>query len=99
MRKAIAAHMVASRRTAAHCSTVIEADFSAGAAARRELKEPMARRGVPLTYLAFVARATVEALGEFPSPQRFESRTTRSSSTTTSTSGSRSRSTTGSSCR
>jgi pyruvate/2-oxoglutarate dehydrogenase complex dihydrolipoamide acyltransferase (E2) component len=66
MRKAIARHMVESRRTAAHCSTVIEADFSAVAAARRELKEPMARRGVPLTYLAFVARATVEALGEFP---------------------------------
>ena len=66
MRKAIARHMVESRRTAAHCSTVIEADFSAVAATRRELKEPMARRGVPLTYLAFVARATVEALGEFP---------------------------------
>jgi len=26
----------------------------------------MKRRGVPLTYLAFVAQATVEALGEFP---------------------------------
>ena len=66
MRKAIARHMVESRRTAAHCSTVIEADFSAVAAARRELKEPMARRGVSLTYLAFVACATVEALAEFP---------------------------------
>ena len=36
-------------------------------AARREaLKETMARRGVRLTYLAFVARATVEALAEHP---------------------------------
>ena len=36
------------------------------AARRAQLKEPMKRRGVPLTYLAFVAEATVEALGEFP---------------------------------
>jgi 2-oxoglutarate dehydrogenase E2 component (dihydrolipoamide succinyltransferase) len=36
-------------------------------AARREaLKETMARRGVRLTYLAFVARATVDALAEYP---------------------------------
>jgi 2-oxoglutarate dehydrogenase E2 component (dihydrolipoamide succinyltransferase) len=36
------------------------------AARRAELKEAMARRGVPLTYLSFVARATVAALAEFP---------------------------------
>ncbi len=66
MRKAIATHMVESRRTAAHCTTVVEADFSAVARERSATKEEFARRGVPLTYLAFVARATVEALGEFP---------------------------------
>ena len=66
MREAIAKHMVASRRSAAHCTTIVEVDFSRVAARRAALKPAMQRRGVPLTYLAFVARATVEALGEFP---------------------------------
>jgi 2-oxoglutarate dehydrogenase dihydrolipoamide succinyltransferase (E2 component) len=66
MRKAIAEHMVTSRRTAAHCTTIVEADLSRVSARRRELKEPMSRRGVPLTYLAFVARATVDALQRYP---------------------------------
>ena len=66
MRKTIAEHMVRSRHTAAHCTTIVEVDFSAVAARRAELKESYARRDVPLTYLAFVARAVVEALEEFP---------------------------------
>jgi 2-oxoglutarate dehydrogenase dihydrolipoamide succinyltransferase (E2 component) len=66
MRKRIAEHMVESRRTAAHCTTIVEVDMSSVAARRRELKEAMARRGVPLTYLAFVARATVDALQHHP---------------------------------
>ena len=66
MRQAIARHMVESRRTAAHCTTIVEADFSRVDARRRELREQMQRRGVNLTYLAFVARATVEALQEHP---------------------------------
>jgi 2-oxoglutarate dehydrogenase dihydrolipoamide succinyltransferase (E2 component) len=66
MRQAIARHMVGSRRTAAHCTTIVEADFSRVGARRRELREQMRRRGVNLTYLAFVARATVEALQEHP---------------------------------
>ncbi len=66
MRQAIAEHMLASRRTSAHCTTVVEADFGAVAAERRRLKETMARRGVNLTYLAFVACAVVESLGEHP---------------------------------
>ncbi len=66
MRKTIAEHMVRSRRTAAHVTTVVEVDFSAVARRRAELRADMERRGVKLTYLAFVARATVEALGEFP---------------------------------
>ncbi len=66
MRQAIAKHMVASRQTAAHCTTIVEVDFSRVAARRAELKPAMAGRGVPLTYLAFVARATVESLEDFP---------------------------------
>ena len=66
MRRAIAKHMLESRRTSAHCTTIVEVDMSRVAARRAQLKEAMKRRGVPLTYLAFVAQATVEALGEFP---------------------------------
>ncbi|HKJ36192.1 MAG TPA: 2-oxo acid dehydrogenase subunit E2 [Solirubrobacterales bacterium] len=66
MRKAIAEHMVASRRTAAHCTTVVEADFGAVARARAGRKEALARRGVPLTYLAYVARAAIEGLERHP---------------------------------
>ena len=66
MRQVIAKHMVESRRTAAHCTTIVEVDMSRVAGRRAELKEAMARRGVPLTYLAFVARATVAALAQFP---------------------------------
>ena len=66
MRRAIAEHMLTSRRTAAHCTTVVEADFSAVARDRRAHKEELHRRGVPLTYLAYVARAAVEALSRHP---------------------------------
>ena len=66
MRRAIARHMVHSRQTAAHCTTIVEVDMSRVTARRKALKESMARRGVPLTYLAFVAVATVEALERHP---------------------------------
>jgi 2-oxoglutarate dehydrogenase complex dihydrolipoamide succinyltransferase (E2) component len=66
MRKAIAAHMTESRRTAADCTTVVEVDLGRVVAARRELKEAMKRRGIPLTYLAFVATAVVAELGRHP---------------------------------
>jgi 2-oxoglutarate dehydrogenase dihydrolipoamide succinyltransferase (E2 component) len=66
MRQQIARHMVESRQTSAHCTTIVEADMSAVAARRRELKPDFERRGVPLTYLAFVARATVTGLQEQP---------------------------------
>ena len=66
MRKAIAEHMVRSVQTAAHCTTIVEVDFSAVAMRRAELKPSFAEKGVPLTYLSFVARAVVESLEEFP---------------------------------
>jgi 2-oxoglutarate dehydrogenase E2 component (dihydrolipoamide succinyltransferase) len=62
MRRRIAEHMLESRRTSAHCTTIVEVDLHRVAATRRELKEGMARRGVPLTYLAFVASAVVAGL-------------------------------------
>jgi 2-oxoglutarate dehydrogenase E2 component (dihydrolipoamide succinyltransferase) len=66
MRQQIARHMLESRRTSAHCTTIVEADFSRVAGRRAELREAMSRKGVNLTYLAFVARATVAALEEHP---------------------------------
>jgi 2-oxoglutarate dehydrogenase E2 component (dihydrolipoamide succinyltransferase) len=66
MRRRIAEHMLDSRRTSAHCTTIVEVDLHRVVAARRELKEGMKRRGVPLTYLAFVASAVVEELNRHP---------------------------------
>jgi 2-oxoglutarate dehydrogenase dihydrolipoamide succinyltransferase (E2 component) len=66
MRRRIAEHMLGSRRTSAHCTTIVEVDLHRVVAARRELREGMARRGVPLTYLAFVASATVAELDRHP---------------------------------
>ncbi len=66
MRRRIAEHMLESRRTSAHCTTIVEVDLNRVVAARGELKEGMKRRGVPLTYLAFVASATVAELDRHP---------------------------------
>lgn len=66
MRRQIAKHMVESRHTAAHCTTVVEVDFGRVAGRRDELRPRMKERGVNLTYLAFVAREVVAALERHP---------------------------------
>jgi pyruvate/2-oxoglutarate dehydrogenase complex dihydrolipoamide acyltransferase (E2) component len=66
MRRQIAEHMIRSRQTAAHCTTVAEVDMTRVVARRQELKGSFSARGVSLTVLAFVARATVSALREQP---------------------------------
>ena len=66
MRRRIGEHMLGSRQTSAHCTTILEVDLHRVVEARRELKEGMARRGVPLTYLAFVASAAVAELDRHP---------------------------------
>lgn len=66
MRRAIGEHMLASRGTSAHCTTVVEAEFTRVEAEIAARKEQLARRGVPLTYLSFVAHAVVETLAEHP---------------------------------
>ena len=55
MRRQIGEHMLRSLRTAAHCTTIVEADMSRVEAARGRL-----------SYLPFVARATIAALREHP---------------------------------
>jgi pyruvate/2-oxoglutarate dehydrogenase complex dihydrolipoamide acyltransferase (E2) component len=57
MRRSIAEHMVRSLRTAATCTSIMEADFSGVEAARRALG---------LTHLPFVARSVIDALRAHP---------------------------------
>ncbi len=67
MRRAIAEHMVRSVHTSAHVTTVFEIDMSKVVGIRSRLKgEAEARHGVRLTYLAFIARAVVDALQTWP---------------------------------
>jgi pyruvate dehydrogenase E2 component (dihydrolipoamide acetyltransferase)/2-oxoisovalerate dehydrogenase E2 component (dihydrolipoyl transacylase) len=66
LRKRIAAHLVTSKRTAPHYSYVDECDLSEVVRLRQSLKEPLARRGVKLTYLAFLVKAAALALKEVP---------------------------------
>jgi len=67
MRKAIAEHMVRSVQTSAHVTTVFEIDMSKVVGIRNGLKrEYEEKHGVRLTYLAFIARAVIDALGEWP---------------------------------
>ena len=61
MRRRIAERMVESRRTSAHVHTLFEVDFSEVAAARAAHAD-----GTAPSYLAYIARATAEALAETP---------------------------------
>jgi pyruvate dehydrogenase E2 component (dihydrolipoamide acetyltransferase) len=67
MRRGIAEHMRRSLDTGAHVTSAIEVDFSRVVGAREKLKkEYQAAYGVNPTYLAFVAKASVETLRDYP---------------------------------
>ena len=67
IRKVIARHMRHSLDTAAHVTTVIEVDMTGVVNLRRRWKPEYQRRyGVKLTYIPFVARATIDAIGRWP---------------------------------
>jgi len=67
MRRGIAEHMRRSLDTSAHVTSAIEVDMSRVVALRKKLKpEFEASHGVNVTYLAFVARAVVETLKDYP---------------------------------
>ena len=71
MRRGIAEHMRRSLDTSAHVTSAIEVDMSKVVAIREKLKkEYQAAYGVNPTYLAFIARATVETLARLPVGQR-----------------------------
>jgi 2-oxoglutarate dehydrogenase E2 component (dihydrolipoamide succinyltransferase) len=67
MRQKIAEHMIMSKRTSAHVTTVHRVDMTKVAKLRERSKaEFQARNGFSLTFLPFVAAATAEALRAFP---------------------------------
>jgi 2-oxoglutarate dehydrogenase E2 component (dihydrolipoamide succinyltransferase) len=67
MRRGIAEHMRRSLDTAAHVTSAIEVDMSKVVGLREVLKPGYRESyGVNLTYLAFISRATVETLREWP---------------------------------
>jgi pyruvate dehydrogenase E2 component (dihydrolipoamide acetyltransferase) len=67
MRQKIAEHMIMSKRTSAHVTTVHRVDMTKVAKLREKSKaEFQARNGFSLTFLPFVAAATAEALRAFP---------------------------------
>jgi len=66
MRKSIAEHMVASRRTSAHVTTFFEVDVTNVMKAREKMKAEYERSGVKLTVTPFFIQAAVNAIKRFP---------------------------------
>ncbi len=67
MRQRIAEHMVMSKRTSAHVTTVHKTDMTKIAKMRERNKaEFQARYGYSLTFLPFVAKAAAEAIRHYP---------------------------------
>ena len=67
MRRGIAEHMRRSLDTSAHVTSAIEVDMTKVVQIREKLKkEYQSAYGVNPTYLAFIARATVETLRDYP---------------------------------
>ena len=66
MRKKIAEHMILSRRTSAHVHSVFHVNFSTIEKIRQQKKAEYERAGAKLTYMAFIAKAVVDALRQHP---------------------------------
>ncbi|MBN8731096.1 MAG: 2-oxoglutarate dehydrogenase, E2 component, dihydrolipoamide succinyltransferase [Acidobacteria bacterium] len=67
MRKKIAEHMIYSKQTSAHVTTVHKVDMTKVAKLRAKVKDEFAAHyGFGLTFLPFILRATAEALRAFP---------------------------------
>jgi 2-oxoglutarate dehydrogenase E2 component (dihydrolipoamide succinyltransferase) len=66
MRRAIADHMVMSKRTSPHVTTVFEVDLSQVVAHRNANKAAFERDGANLTFTPYFAMATIAALKQYP---------------------------------
>src|SRR5688572_7774201 len=66
MRKKIAEHMVSSIRTSPHVYSAYEVDFGKIDDIRKKPKAEFEAAGAKLTYTAFIAKATVDTIRQFP---------------------------------
>jgi pyruvate dehydrogenase E2 component (dihydrolipoamide acetyltransferase) len=67
IRKKTAEHMVLSKRTSAHVTTVFEIDMTRVDHLRKKYRQQYEERsGVKLTYVPFILKATIDALKAFP---------------------------------
>jgi len=66
MRRKIGEHMVASLRTSPHVYSAYEVDFGRIDEIRRKKKVEYEAAGAKLTYTAFIAKATVDTIQQFP---------------------------------
>ncbi|HEX2370433.1 MAG TPA: biotin/lipoyl-containing protein, partial [Acidimicrobiia bacterium] len=67
LRARIGENMIRAKQTAAHVWTSVEVDFEAVERVREEHRDSFKQReGFSLTYLPFIARATIDALRAFP---------------------------------
>jgi len=66
MRKKIAEHMVMSAHTSPHVYSVYEVNFGRVHALRESRKAAFEAAGAKLTFTAFIAKVTVDALRQFP---------------------------------
>jgi 2-oxoglutarate dehydrogenase E2 component (dihydrolipoamide succinyltransferase) len=66
LRRLIAEHMVASKRTSPHVTTVMEADMAAVVAHRMAHKAEAATKGVVLTFTPYFIQATIAGLKAVP---------------------------------
>ena len=66
MRRAIAEHMSRSVRTSPHVVTIFEADMTAVVRHRAAHKEPLAQKGIGLTFTPYFVAAVAAALREHP---------------------------------
>lgn len=66
MRRAIAQHMVQSKQTSPHVTTIFEVDMTAVVQHRERQKQGFAEKGINLTYTAYFVVATAKALRSVP---------------------------------
>jgi 2-oxoglutarate dehydrogenase E2 component (dihydrolipoamide succinyltransferase) len=67
MRKKISDHMVMSRRTSAHVTTVYEIDMTKVAKLRDENRKAFQERtGTKLTFMPFIFKAVTDGIRKFP---------------------------------
>jgi pyruvate dehydrogenase E2 component (dihydrolipoamide acetyltransferase) len=67
MRKAIAEHMVSSKKISAHVNTVFEIDMSSIVQLREQnMADFQKREGLALTYTPFFAKGLIDTVREFP---------------------------------